>query len=132
MDKILGREPVLWTTLFAMLLQLASAWVLPLTVERQSLLNATFALVLGAVAAALVSAERAVPLLVGVLQAVIQVAVGFGLQLSPETQTALLAAAAAMVAFWTRGQVVSPVPPPRELVMLQPDAAGVYRPEAAQ
>jgi hypothetical protein len=127
MDKILGREPVLWTTLFAVVLQLGTAFGLALSTEQQALLNAAFVAVLGAVAAAMVSAERVVPLLVGVLQALLQLAVGFGLDLTPEQQTTVLTVAVALVAFWTRGQVLAPVPPPRALVDLAPHRATTSR-----
>jgi hypothetical protein len=111
MDKIFGREPILWTTLFAVVLQFVTAFGFALTEVQQATLNAAFAVVLGGVAAAFVSVDRFLPLLVGIIQAVLQVGVAFGLSLSPEQQTTVLAVVAAAVAFWTRGQVEAPIPP---------------------
>lgn len=104
-----GREPaVLWMALVTPLIQLVSALVFPLTDEQQGVLNALAAAVLGAVVAWKVSAEKALPLLAGLVQAVIAVGIAFGAEISPEVQSAILAIVAASVGFFVRTQVSAP------------------------
>ncbi len=106
---IFGREPVAWTAAIAATLQVLSALVLHWTDEQQSLLNAAIAVVLGAIAAASVAFEKALPFVVGVVQAVLAVAIGFGAEISDSQLSLISVAVAAVVALWTRDRVTAPV-----------------------
>lgn len=108
--KIFGREPAMILGLIAAAIQLLSATLLPLTVEQQGVLNAVAVAVIGLVTAAAVSAERAAPAVLGLVQAVLACALAFGLAVSPETQGAVMAFVTALVSAFVRTQVVAPVP----------------------
>lgn len=108
--KILGREPSLILGLIAAAIQLLSATVLDLTVDQQGVLNALAVAVLGFATAAAVSAEKAAPAVLGVVQAVLACALAFGLALSPEVQGSTMAFVSALVAAFVRTQAVAPVP----------------------
>jgi hypothetical protein len=109
--KIWGREPALILGLIAAAVQLFSAVVLPLTVEQQGVLNAVAVALVGFATAAAVSAEKAAPAVLGVVQAVLACALAFGLALEPATQGAIMAFATALVSAFVRTQVVAPAPP---------------------
>jgi hypothetical protein len=107
---VVAHEPaVLWMALIAPVIQLVSALIFPLNDEQQGVLNALAAAVVGVVVAANVAVERALPLLVGLVQAVIAVGLAFGLELDPTAQSAFLALVGAVVAFFTRTQVTPKV-----------------------
>lgn len=108
--KIFGREPSLILGLFAAAVQLLAATLLPLTIEQQGVLNAVAVTVLGFMTAAAVSAERAAPAVLGVVQAVLACALAFGVALEPSAQAAIMAFVSAAVAAYVRTQVVAPVP----------------------
>ncbi len=108
------REPVaLWMAVVTPLIQLLSSFLFPLTDEQQSLLNAAAAAILGLVAAWQVSTDKALPMLAGVVQAIIAVGIGFGMELDPTAQSAILALVAAAVSFFVRTQVDAPAPRPQ-------------------
>jgi hypothetical protein len=111
MKTIFGREPAWWAALFAVFLQMVSAFGLDLSVETQGLVNALVTAILGFVVAAAVSAEQAVPALVGVFKAGIAVALAFGLHLAPEAQSSfLLFAELLLTGLFVRPVVTAPVP----------------------
>lgn len=108
-SKILGREPAVFFGLCASVL-LALIQFLP--AGRPELFGALNALVLagaGFMTAAWVSAEKALPALVGLVQAVFAAFLAYGSPVPESTQTAILALIAAIVAFYVRGQVVASV-----------------------
>lgn len=107
--KVFGREPALILGFVAAAIQLFSAVVLPLSVEQQGVLNAVAVAVMGLVTAAAVSADKAAPAVLGVVQAVLACALAFGLALAPETQGAVMAFASAVVSMFVRTQVTAPV-----------------------
>lgn len=110
--NVTGREPVvLWMAIVTPLIQLVSAFIFPLNDEQQGVLNGAFAVVLGFVAMLAVSVDRALPMLAGVVQALIAVGLAFGMDLDPETQTAILAVVAGLVGFFVRTQVSPKVTP---------------------
>jgi hypothetical protein len=114
MENPVGRDPVvLFVALVAPLLQLISSFVVPLTDEQQGLLNAALAALFGIVAAVRVSVEKALPLLVGFAQAVIAVGVGFGFEMDPTAQSAILAVIGLVSSYFVRTQVFAPVPAQR-------------------
>lgn len=108
--KLWGREPALILGLVASAIQLFSAVVLPLSIEQQGVLNAAAVAIVGLVTAAAVSAEKAAPAVLGLVQAVLACALAFGLALEPEVQGAAMAFATALVSAFVRQQVVAPVP----------------------
>jgi hypothetical protein len=107
--RIFGREPVLVAAFLAAVIQVLSSLVLHWSDNQQSLLNAAVAALLGFAAAAGVSFDKALPAVVGVVQAIIAVAVGFGLHLGDTQVSMITAMVAAGVALWTRDRVVAPV-----------------------
>lgn len=97
--RIFGREPVVITTALATLLQLLNTFWWHWTDDRTAAINAAIAVVLAAVATAFTSVDRALPLLSGVVQALLTVAATFGFHLSVDKTTALMAVIAAFLAF---------------------------------
>lgn len=108
--KIFGREPALILGLFASAVQLFSATVLPLSVDQQGAVNAIAVAIIGFATAAAVSADKAAPAVLGVVQAVLACALAFGFAWSPEVQGAVMAFVTAGVSAFVRTQVVAPVP----------------------
>lgn len=112
MHKILswiGREASQLAAAGAGAIQLLSLF-LHLSSDQQGALNAVVVFVIGVLSAWAVNAEKAAPLLAGVVQAVLAVAVSFGLDLSASMQASIMAFVAAAVAVWLRSIVTAPVP----------------------
>lgn len=109
MPKLFGREPALLLAFFASAVQFLSAQLLPLTDGQQGALNAAAAAVVGIVVAWKVSAETAVPLLAGGLQALLALALAFGFNLTADVQSGLMALFTTGLAFVVRALVVAPV-----------------------
>jgi hypothetical protein len=107
----LGREPVKIGALIAAILGLVSGLGLPVTVDQQGLINGAIVLIIGLINTFVVSEEQALPLISGVVQAVMSVALSFGAQLSPQLQATLMTFVVAVVAMWQRGIVTAPVGP---------------------
>jgi hypothetical protein len=120
--KIWGREPALILGLVAAAIQLVSATVLPLSIEQQGVLNAVAVAVIGLVTAAAVSAEKAAPAVLGLVQAVMACALAFGLALEPATQGAVMAFTTALVSAFVRQQVTAPVTVDGEVLHSRPAA----------
>lgn len=108
--KIFGREPAQVLGLLSALVALLSATVVPLTDTQQAWVIAVVTALVGIVTAAAVSAEKAAPLVAGLVQSVLSLALAFGADVSQGTQAAIMAFTAAGVAFWLRGQVTALVP----------------------
>lgn len=106
---ILGREVALWAAVVKALVAAFSLFVVELTVDQQGALNAVVACVLGIVVAMQVKAEKALPFLVGLVEAGIYLAASFGWNVTPDKQTALLTVVGAVVAVLTRDRVVAPL-----------------------
>jgi len=109
MPKILGREPAMWLMLVSVIVKGATAFGLDLSTDRQAVINATAAAVVGLVVAAIVH-EGAVAAILGLAQAGLALSVGFGAHLSADRQAAVMAAVAIAVGMYTRTQVTAPVP----------------------
>lgn len=107
--SIFGREPVKWLGLVAAAIQLFSAIFVPLSVDQQGTLNAVAAALLGLIAAFMVSADKGVPLIAGLMQAVMACALAFGFDLSPTFQGAVMAFVSSIVAMYVRTQVTAPI-----------------------
>lgn len=97
--KIFGREPVVYTTLIAAILMYANTVWLHWSGHQTAVVNGAIVILFGAVAAALVSVDRLLPLLSGVAQAVVDVALAFGAHWSQGSIAAFMAVLAAALAF---------------------------------
>jgi hypothetical protein len=106
----LGREPVKIGALIAAVLGLASGLGLGVSVDQQGLINGAVVLIIGFINTWVVTEEKALPLISGVVQASLSVALSFGLLLSPQVQASIMAFVVALVAMWQRTQVTAPVP----------------------
>jgi hypothetical protein len=114
MPKIFGREPAVIAALAATLLQYLNTVVFHFSDGQTAAVNAVIALVLGAAAAAFISVDKALPFLAGIAQAVIDLALAFGVHWSQGSILAFMAAANAFLAFvGVRPHVVASVPPRR-------------------
>lgn len=105
------REAAMIPTVGAAILQLISVFLFPLTNEQLSLVNGALALIAGAITAFAVSAEKGLAALVGVGNAVVQVAIGFGLDLTTGQVAAIATALTVIAGLVTRTQVTAPVAP---------------------
>lgn len=106
---LFGREPAALAAVARAAIALFAAFWIPLSLEQQGALNAVVAAVLGIVVAFTVRAEKALPLLLGLVEAAVYLAVSFGWQVPAEKQALIVAFAAAVVAVWTRDRVTAPV-----------------------
>ncbi len=107
----LSREPALYLTLAATLIRLLSAFWLNLSDEEQAVLNAAATAVAGLIVAVWVKRDGQVAGLLGVVQAVLALAVGFGANLSAEAQAVIMSFVGAAAAMFIRTQVDAPAPP---------------------
>ena len=105
----LSRDPALWLGLFAAVVQLVAAFVFPLTVDQQAVLNALAVAVAGLLTALVVRRDGQAAAAVGFAQAAIAVGLGFGLKIPADGQAAIMAVVSTAAAMWTRTQVVAPV-----------------------
>lgn len=108
-----GREPVLFLALISVAVQAASAFWWSVSDTQMTVINACAAGVIGLIIAIVAHDSLSAPIL-GATQAVVALAVGFGLNWSVEQQAVVMALAAAAVALFVRQQVVAPAPPPAE------------------
>jgi hypothetical protein len=109
MGKILGREPVLWLSLVAVAVKVISAFLVHVSTDQQAVINAAAAAVAGLLVA--VTTRDGIPgAILGLMQALIALAVGFGLHWTPDQQATVMSLAAAVVAMFVRTQVTAPVP----------------------
>jgi len=108
---ILGREPaVIAGAIKALIAVLCLTVFTGVSADGQTAINALAAAILGVVVAVQVSAEKALPLVVGLVEAGLYVAVAFGMNVTPDVQAALLVAVGAVVAVITRDRVTAKVP----------------------
>lgn len=107
-SKILGREPAVFFALAASVLLAVIQFVnVPDTISGA--LNAAVLAGAGFATAAMVSAERALPALTGLVQAVFAVFLAYGSPLAESTQTGILALIAAVGAYFVRQNVYAPI-----------------------
>ena len=99
------RDPALILAMIVGLLQVLSAFLFHWTDEQQGALNGALALAAGVVTAALVSLDRAVPLVGGLVVAVFSVGTAYGLEVDPVAQSAVMALVTALMAAFVRTQV---------------------------
>lgn len=106
----LSREPALYLTLFATLVRLLGAFAIHLSDGQQAVLNAAATAIAGLIVALWVRRDGQVAALLGVVQAVLALAVGFGADLSAEAQAIIMSFVGAAAAVVVRTQVTAPVP----------------------
>jgi hypothetical protein len=106
----LSRDPALYLFLIATGVRLLSAfgpW--HVGTELQSLINAAATAIASFIVAAFVVRDKQVPAILGVAQALMALAIGFGLHLSAESQALIMSFVGGVVAAFVRTQVVAPV-----------------------
>ncbi|GGN39377.1 hypothetical protein FHR83_006731 [Actinoplanes campanulatus] len=106
----ISREPALYLTLFATLVRLLAAFWLDLSDGQQAVLNATATAVAGLIVAVWVRRDGQVAALLGVVQAVLALAVGFGADLSAESQAVIMSFVGTAAAMFVRTQVDAKTP----------------------
>lgn len=113
MRTIFGREPaVFFETLVAIVLGVLVTLNLP---ELAHAAAVAVVVALGGFAtAATVSAERALPALVGLIKAAFALFIVLGANLDPTLETGIVLIVTAAGAFFVRQNVVAPTPPPAE------------------
>jgi hypothetical protein len=104
-----SRDPALWLTLVATAVRLASAFVFHLTGEQQAVLNAAATAIAAMVVAVWVRRDGQVAALLGVAQALLALAIGFGLHVTAENQAVIMSFVGAVAAAFVRTQVLAPV-----------------------
>ena len=109
LSRLLGREPVMAVATVVSLV-VAGLPVFGWSSEVTGSVSAAVVAIGGAVAAGLVSADRALPLLVGMGQAVVAAAASFGVHLPEGHVSALLAVLAILGGLATRPQVSAKQP----------------------
>lgn len=118
MNFRLARDPAIFLTVVATAVRFISAFFIEVTPEQQAWWNAAAAAIAGVVVALWVKREGQVPALLGALNALMALAVGYGLHWSAEQQAIVISLAGALLAFYTRTQVTAPVSAPAPTVQV--------------
>jgi hypothetical protein len=105
----LSRDPALWLTLFATAVRLFAAFILKISDEQQAVLNAAATAVASLIVAVWVRRDGQVAAILGVAQALLALAIGFGLDVSAEGQAVIMSFVGAVAAAFIRTQVAAPV-----------------------
>lgn len=111
--KFFGREPALFLALLTAAVQVVSAFVIEVSADQMTWINAAAAAVVGLVIAVVAHDSLSAPIL-GAAQALLSLAVGFGLDLTVDQQAVLMGFVAVAVSMFVRQQVTAPVPAPVE------------------
>ncbi|MEW2402117.1 hypothetical protein [Streptomyces sp. NPDC046862] len=116
--RILGREPAAWLALFAVAVKLFSAFVMDVDQNTQAWVNAVAAAAMGLLVAWIAN-DGVVAAILGLVQAVIALAVGLGLHWDVATQAVVLSFVSMALGAYDRTQVTAPVPaiPPKPTVV---------------
>lgn len=111
---IFGREPVKVLAFLSAGITLLSVLVTHWSDEQQAAVNGVIAVVIGLVGAWMVSAEKALPFITGLVQAVLTCALAFGAHIDANTNATIMSFVAALMGMWLRTQVLAPVGPAGE------------------
>lgn len=103
-----GRDPALYLTVFATAVRLGAAFLFHISDEQQAVLNAVATAVAGLIVAVMVRHDGQVAAILGLAQALLALAVGFGLNISAENQAVIMSFIGAVTAAFVRTQVVAP------------------------
>lgn len=109
-NRILGREPVLWLSLVAITVKVVSAFLVHVSPDQQAVINAAAAAIAGLLVA-LSTHDGESGAILGVVQALMALGVGFGMHWTADQQALVMSLAATVVAMFLRTQVTAPVPP---------------------
>ena len=102
--KIFGREPAVWLGVIAAgLTLLVTLGVLDITSDQTALLMAAITAVFGVITAYLTS-DTMLGVLIGAANAIIALAVGFGLNVSPELTASIIGVVTVLTGFFQRTQ----------------------------
>jgi hypothetical protein len=107
--KFWGRDPALFASFIATALKVVSALVLTLSPEQQSWINAVVAAVIG-LAIAVKVRDGQVAAILGFAQALLSLAVGYGLALDDLQQSLIMSLIGTGMALFVRTQVIAPEP----------------------
>lgn len=107
--KVLGREPVIWTTAVAAIVQFISAFFIPVTADQQGVIAAVAIAVLGFIGAVQLHDGTWAQAFVVVVKALVALAVAFGLHWAPDQQMIFMGLVQAVLALFVRSQVTAPV-----------------------
>ncbi len=113
--RLFNREPALILTAVATAIRMFSAFVIHLTDDQQTWLNAFVAAAFGLIVAFIVHDGQVAGIL-GFVHAILALGVGFGWNLSADNQALIMSFVGAILAAFIRTQVTAPQP-----------AAGVIR-----
>jgi hypothetical protein len=105
----LSRDPALYLTLFATAVRFIAAFWLNFTDGQQAVLNAAATAIAGLIVALWVKRDGQVAAILGVAQALLALAVGFGLNVDAEHQAVIMSVIGAALAAFTRTQVTASV-----------------------
>ena len=106
--RIFGREPAAWLALFAVAVKLFSAFVMHVDQDTQAWVNAVAAAAMGLLIA-WITQDGVVAAILGLVQAVISLAVGLGVHWDTTTQALVLSAVSLALGAYDRTQVTAPV-----------------------
>lgn len=107
--KILGREPAIILSFIAIVVKLAAAFGLDVSVDQQAWINAVAAAAVG-LALAVMANDGIGAAVLGLVQSSLALAVGLGLEWSVDQQAVVMSFVGAVVAMFDRTQVTAPVP----------------------
>lgn len=105
---IFKREPAVWLTLIATAIRLLGAFVIDLSDGQQAILNAAAAAGAALIVAVMVR-DGQVAAILGFAQALLALAVGFGLHIDADHQAVIMSFVGGIVAMFVRTQVTAPV-----------------------
>jgi hypothetical protein len=104
-----SREPALYLFLVATGVRLFSAFILDVSTDTQALVNALATAIAGLIVAFAVARDGQVPAILGVIQALIALAVGLGFDLTAENQALIMTFVGGLAAAFVRSNVTAPV-----------------------
>lgn len=107
--RVFGRDPALWLAAVGVAVKLVGAFWIDLSADQQAGLNAVAAAVIGLAVASMVK-DGQVAAILGLAQALVAIALGFGLHLSAETQAVIMSFVGVVANAYVRTQVIPPVP----------------------
>lgn len=103
--KLFGREPALWLSLISSTIMFTSAFLLPLSVDQQGVLNAASVATFGLITAWFATKDGMSAAIMGFIKAVLAVAISFGINLAPDKQSVIMVLASGIVAMFIRTQM---------------------------
>jgi hypothetical protein len=109
MKDFFDRYPAVILGIVSALLQMLTAYGLPLSADQTTWINAAVAAVLGLAMAAAVAHDRLLPAILGLGQAGFGLAIAFGAHVSQDQVATAMAVLAAVVAAFTHTQVTAAV-----------------------